>query len=976
MFKILSPIFLFTTISVSGAIALFTSYVPAKSHLKPKLETQVEKPTSQWVEEQMKSMTLEQKLAQFFMVACNSNKGEAHIAEVESLVKQNEIGGVIFFQGDTENLTGAISRFQGQSKIPLFVAIDGEWGVGMRISDVERFPYHYTMGAADDTLLTRKINQMIAQECRDLGIHINFAPVADVNSNPANPVIGFRSFGEFPRLVSRHVSAAVKGMESQGVMTSIKHFPGHGDTDVDSHYDLPVVNNSYAQINAIDFPPFREGIKAGAGSVMVGHLNIPSLDPSGLPTTLSKKVIQDFLKSEFGFQGLVVSDALRMKAIADNYGKTEAVVMAFEAGVDILLIPESVSEAIVELKKRVESGKISSDEVDRRCRKVLQAKYDYIVKPKSYKKFTASEQLLAKRQVYEKALTVLKNDNSNLPIQSFNNKIALVSIGTHSEELKQSLAHIPTIDFYHAYSGSEAKANFAAKMKEYDLVITAIHTSSVISTKDFGMPKSSNDWFNALPADKKDVLVLLGNPLACRKYSQILNFESVLIAYENHEITSERVGQFLQGAFESKGKLPQSINEEYKLGMGLELNATGRIKDSQPEEVGLDPRKLDRIDSIAMDGIRQGAYPGCQIAVVVDDKLVYHKAFGHHTYEDKQEVKLSDLYDIASITKIAASTTALMHLDSKDQFTLHTTLENYLPELTKGTSYASVRLKDMLAHQAGFTPWIPFYTSTLSNGNLRSDLYHKTKSADYQLEVTPNLFLKNSYVDTMYKTILSTGLKAKSYKYSDVGYYFVKKIVEKQSGESFENYLRNEVYLPLGLGMCFNPLQYYSKNQIAPTEMDKIFRKELVHGTVHDQGAAMMGGVGGHAGLFSSARDLAQLMQLFLKKGKIAGKEYIESKVVEEYTGYQFAPSSRRGAGFDKPLVSGSGGPCYDGCSKSSYGHSGFTGTLVWTDPEYNLTYVFLSNRVYPDAENWKILKLGTRTEIQAVIYEALRARK
>lgn len=977
MKRILSPIFVSIALSVSGALALFTSYAPSEFKvLTAKKLSEQRVAYSPWVEEQIKKLTIEEKIGQFFMMASNSNKGENHFVELEQMITDHKIGGVIFFQGDRVNLKEAIDRYQAKANLPLLIAMDAEWGVGMRLTGEERYPYNYTLGAADDTRLTREIGAMIAQECRELGIHVNFAPVADVNSNPANPVIGFRSYGEQPRLVARHVAASVVGMESQGVMTSIKHFPGHGDTDVDSHYDLPVVNNTYNQINAIDFAPFRAGVNAGTGSVMIGHLNVPALDPTGTPTSLSKRVIHDYLKGELEFNGLVISDALRMKAVADRYGKTEAVVMAFEAGIDILLIPESLGEAIDAIKEKVLSGAISQEVLNDRLRKVLQAKYDYIISPKNYKKYSNGEKILAKRALYEKAFTVIKNENDHLPIRRFDQKIAIVSIGSHVEPLHEVLKLQGEIDLYHAYSGYEAKKSFLNKLNDYDLVVTIVHTSSVLSGNKFGLPKSVEEWINAVPSEKKDILVLMGNPLAIRVQKELETFESIVIGYENHEITNERMGQFLLGGIESSGKLPVTVNEDHKFGAGLKVAYTGRLKDSQPEEVGIDPAKLSEIDTIVWKAIKDHVFPGCQIAVAKDGKLFYHKAFGKHTYEGDQETKLTDLYDIASITKVAASTTALMTLESKDLFTLDATLENYLPELTRGTSYASVRLKDMLAHQAGFTPWIPFYKHTMINGDLRNDLYSKVKTDEYSVQVTPGLYIKPQYADTIYQTILKNSLSAKKYKYSDIGYYFIKKIVEKQSGAPFEDYLNKEIYRPLGLHMCYNPLRFYSNSMIAPTENDLIFRKEQIHGTVHDQGAAMLGGVGGHAGLFSNARDLAQLMQLFLNKGTIAGVNYIEPKVVEAYTGYQYYPSNRRGAGFDKPVTSGTGGPCYEACSKSSFGHSGFTGTLVWTDPEYNLTYVFLSNRVYPDAENWKIVKEGIRTEIQRVIYEAIKASK
>ena len=981
MRRYLSPIILFASLSFAGTAYFYSGDVSAVEtsvveEIKDEQETKeviFEVETNAWVEEQLSKMTLEEKIGQFFMVASSSNKSEEHFRNVDSLIVRDKVGGVIFFQGDRHNLRAAIERYQSEAEIPLLIAMDAEWGVGMRLFGEERFPYNYTIGAANDIELSEKIGAMIGQECRELGIHINFAPVADVNSNPNNPVIGFRSFGESPKLVGKHVAATVKGMEGQGVMTSIKHFPGHGDTDVDSHYDLPVVNNSYTQINAIDFFPFRSGINAGASTVMIGHLNVPALDDSGTPTSLSKRVIHNYLKGELGFKGIVVSDALRMKAVADRYGATEAVVMAFEAGIDILLIPESVAKAIDAISSKVESGEISSDEIDRRCRKILMAKYKHIIAPKQFKKYTESEREFVCRNLYEKAITVARNDKGLLPIDNFDKKIAVVSIGSHTDEFDDALSLMGDIDFFHAYSGFEAKKKYLSKLADYDVVLTSVHTSTVLTKNNFGIPKSLSEWISAVPDQKKDGLILFGNPLALRKMAGQQSFETVVLAYENNVTVQERVAQLIFGTYPTNGRLPISVNEELSRNSGLELPSTGRLKVSSPEELGIDPLLLSGIDSVAENGIRKKAFPGCQILVAKQGQIIYNKAFGYHTYNKELPVKTSDLYDIASITKIAASTAALMKLQSEAKFDLKSRIENYLATETAGTSYSNIYLKAMLAHQAGLHPWIPFYTNTLEAGQLRKDIYSTTKKDDFVIPVTERLYMRKDYIDSMYAQILRKPIKARKYKYSDVGYYFVKKIVEKQSGKAFDNYLMDEFYKPLGLKrMRYNPTDFYDLSEITPTENDTIFRKQLIHGTVHDQGAAMMGGVGGHAGLFSNAHDLAQLMQLFLRKGEIGGCEYFLPEIVDQYTSYQYYPSNRRGAGFDKPVINGNGGPCSNLASKSSYGHSGFTGTLVWADPEYDLIYVFLSNRVYPDAENWKIIKMNIRTEIQDIIYKAI----
>ncbi len=929
---------------------------------------------NQWIESQLSRMTLKEKIGQFFMVAAYSNRGEAHLASIDSLISNNKIGGLIFFQGERENLISSVDRFQKKSEVPLLIGMDAEWGTQMRLFGEDRFPYNYTVGAADDFKLTEEIAAMIGQECREMGIHMNFAPVADVNSNPNNPVIGFRSFGENPSKVGGHVAAAVRGMENQGVLTSVKHFPGHGDTDTDSHLDLPIVNNDLSHIDAIDFSPFRAGIKAGTSSIMVGHLNVPALDSTGTPSSLSAPTIKGYLQGKLGFKGLVISDALNMKAVADRYGKTDVVVKAFEAGCDILLFPESVGDAIQAIENKVAAGDISEEELNQRCKKVLKAKYNAIINPKQLKKYNEFDLQLTKRKLYESAITVLKN-NEVFPIQRFDQKIARVSIGSSAYSLKNSMDLVTPIDHFHFYTVKEAQERLKDTLSDYDIIITTLHSNTVRSRNNYGLPEGWKEWLNELPSAKK-ALVLFGNPLALADFDDS-NLDAVIVGYENHPILHDRMGQFLMGTFESKGKLPMTVNSKYPREAGLKVQWSGRLKESQPEELGISRDKLMEIDRIVNEGIAAEAFPGCQIVVAVEGKVIWRKSYGYHTYDKKRPVRDDDVYDIASITKIASSTASLMKLNSEGKFSLDNRLVNYLPELTQGTGYSNIRLRDMMSHQAGLVAWIPFYKATLDGYRPSEQWYSTEMDSVHQNQVTGNLFMKADYTDSIYSRILSTPLKSRKYKYSDLGYYFVRKIVQEQSGKTLDEFTMDEFYRPMGLKyMRYKPLDYFPKWKITPTENDTIFRKELIHGYVHDPGAAMIGGVGGHAGLFSNAGDLAALMQLFLNEGNYGGVQYIKPSVVNEYTNCQYCPKNRRGAGFDKPTTNRRGGPTTSLASLKSFGHSGFTGTLAWADPVNDVNYVFLSNRVYPDAENWKIVSMNTRTEIQRVIYEAVNSAK
>lgn len=928
--------------------------------------------SNSWVDETIEQMSLREKIAQFFMVAVYPKQNEVHFRHVDSLVTKHGIGGIIVFQGDRSQAQAVIERFQSKSKIPLLTAMDAEWGPSMRLSDEPRFPYAMTIGAANDAKLSEHIGALMGQECRELGIHLNFAPVADVNSNPNNPVIGFRSFGENPRKVGTHVAALVRGMEGQSVLTSIKHFPGHGDTDTDSHKELPLVNNSYLQIRAIDFVPFKDGIDAGASTVMIAHLNVPSLDSTGTPSSLSKPIIHGYLKGELGYNGLVVSDALGMKGVANKYGKTEVVVKAFEAGCDILLMPESVVKAIDAIEAKVNAGEISEQDIDIRCKRVLAAKHKAVIAPKEMKTYTESERDLYRKLVFEKAITVLKNDNKVLPINRFDKKIAVITVGKYTGSVRPAIDKVTKVDHFSYLTGSEALSKFGPKMNQYDMVISTLHAGSMRPSGNYKLPVGWKSWLAKLGTAKESALALFGSPLALKNVKEIDAIDAVAIGYENNTLMQDRMGQFLMGTFASSGVLPVTIDSRFKVGHGVKVPWGGRLKDSQPEELGINPKKLEAIDSIAMNGVRNGAYPGCQVAVAIQGKLIYQKSFGYHTYGKKQAVQNTDIYDIASITKVAASTLSIMKLNSEGTFNLAGTLGEYIPEVTKETAFKNIVLRQMLAHQAGLTPWIPFYTKTLVNNQLSPEFYAKFPSDSFNIKVADSLWIRGDYEEVMYNTMINSTLGPKRYKYSDVGYYFIKKIVEKQSGKSLDEYVKTEFYDPMGLQhIRYNPLNYFDRSQITPTENDQIFRKQQIHGYVHDQGAAMIGGVGGHAGLFSNAKDLASLMQLFLNKGYY-GQSYIKEQVIAEYTDCQFCSTNRRGAGFDKPVRSGKGGPSSNKVSLESFGHTGFTGTMAWADPQNGVNYVFLSNRVYQDAENWKLVKMDIRTKIQDVIYDAL----
>ncbi len=927
-----------------------------------------------WAEQKLAELTLEQKIGQFFMIAAYPSKGDAHMNEIEKTIKENGIGSVIWFPTTKENYLKYADKLQQSSSLPLFYALDAEWGVSMRMENETRFPYAYSIGAANDLALSEKLAEMMAYECSELGFQFNFSPVADVNSNPNNPVIGFRSFGEDPGLVGKQVAAFVKGFEKSGVYSSIKHFPGHGDTDKDSHFNLPTISKSVEELIHNDWIPFKEGIKAGATSVMVGHLNVPSLDSSGTPSSLSKPIIQDYLRGQLGFKGIIISDALNMKAVSDKYGKTEVAVKAFEAGCDILVYSENVKEAIQLIKKKVEKGEISEKEINERCLKLLKLKEKSFIKPVKGKSFTKGEEDWARNQTFEKSTTLLKNIENELPYSDLSRRTLHISVGTLPDEFISISNEYAPLDRIN-YSFQEVEKGITnLKTDEYQKVIVTLHATTVRSKDNFGIPKNIGPFLKSISSKCEVTLVLFGNPLALNQISDLTTTHAVIVAYENNKFVQNRVAQMIFGAIPFSGKLTSTINNEYHKGIGITTSYNGRLKFSQPEEVGVDPKKLEEIDLVINQAINDKAFPGCQIVAAVDGKIFFRKNYGSHQYDNRM-VENDDIYDLASITKVAASTTALMKLQSEGKFTLDKKLSDYLPNLTSDYPMGQLKLREMMAHQAGLKAWIPFYKQTQIDGKLNPEWYTKNATKNYS-QVANNVFIKSQYADTIRKIILSQPLGPKKYLYSDLGYYFVKAIIEQESGKNLDQFLFDEVYSKMGLHYTtYNPLNTIKPDKIVATEDDKIYRNQLITGYVHDPGAAMIGGVGGHAGLFSNATELAAIFQMFLNKGNYGGIQILDPKVISEYTKVQYS-GNRRGAGFDKPVLVKGGGTCDESSSFESYGHSGFTGTVAWADPKNGLNYVFLSNRVFPDAENKKLISMGTRSKVQKILNEALKNKK
>lgn len=950
-------------------------------------QKEVNELAEKWVDSVFNELSPEERLGQLFMVAAYSNKGEDHIEQISNLVSEYKIGGLIFFQGGPVRQARLTNSYQSLSRVPLFIAMDAEWGIAMRLDSMVAFPRQMTLGAIQDDQYIYRMGKEIADECRRLGMQINFAPVVDINSNPRNPVIGVRSFGEDKENVARKGIAYMRGMQDRFVLSNAKHFPGHGDTDSDSHYSLPVILKDRNQIAETELYPFKKLINSDLKSIMVGHLHVPSYDDTrDLATTLSGKVVNTLLKSELGFKGLVFTDALNMKGVANYYKPGEVELKALLAGNDVLLFAEDVPLAMKRIARAIKKGEISQEEIDLKARKILWAKYwsglssgSGVAVENLTNDLNGDKKKALILDLYRNALTLVKDERAFVPVRVLDTtRFASVAIGVGKNNIfQQTLSKYASFNHYSISDKDAAESVYADLLNELKgegVVIVGIMGTSLWSSRNYGISEKTIDFVRRLQQQNQRVIVaVLAPPYSLRYFS---DSESLICAYEDNEFTRSLVPQAIFGAFGMNGRLPVSVGDKFPLGGGIETSTLYRLQYAFPENAGIDSKTLAKIDSIVLKAIADKATPGAQVFVAREGKVVYEKSFGFLSYEKEAEVTDKTIYDIASITKVAGTLQAIMFLYDRGEFSLDKKASYYLPEL-KGTNKEDLEMKDILTHQAGLIPFLPYWKKTLDTTGFMAAFYNCARSDTFPNQVCEGLYSSASIEDSLWQwTIQSDLLKRKKkekypYTYSDLGFYILKRIAEKLLNQSIDSFMRQNYYIPLGLTtMMYKPAEKFSLDRIAPTENDLLFRKKLIRGNVHDQGAAMMGGVGGHAGLFSNARDVGVLMQMNLQNGYYGGLRYFLPETVGVFARKQF-DKNRRGLGWDKPEPDGNG-PTSDFASPRTFGHTGFTGTAAWADPDQNLVYVFLSNRVYPDVSNTKLIRGNVRTAIQDVIYKAI----
>jgi len=854
--------------------------------------------------------------------------------------------------------------------------------------DAISFPKQMTLGAIDDNNLIYEMGEEIAAQLKTIGAHVNFAPVVDVNNNPANPVIHNRSFGEDKFNVATKAYAYMKGMQDAGILACAKHFPGHGDTDVDSHYDLPVINHNFDRLQSTELMPFRVLTQLGVGSIMTAHLFVPAIDDwQNRPTSLSVKAIKDLLINDMGFKGLIFTDGLEMHGVAKHFEPGHMEVEALFAGNDILLLPIDIDKAVVSIKEALDEGVLKIADIDLKVAKILKAKHQLGLDkrpvisnlsgiPKNVNNHSAKA---IKTKLYEKAITLVKDQNNTLPINnSASLKIASLSVGSLSKTSFQkrldSFGAISHFNIGKKFGDGEKKA-LLQKLAPYDLVLIGLHDMSIYASKDYGLGPDVYNLLFALDTQNKTVVNVFGTPYALKNLQSLPN---LVMAYEDDPMMQDLSAQAIFGSIGYEGELPVSIQPFFESGSGIKRAGFNRLGFATPESVGIDSDTLLLIDSIVEKMIKTEAAPGCQIMGVKDGKIFFNKAYGKHDYKGSQKVELNDIYDVASVTKILSTSLAMMKLYEQGEINLLNPLKSYLPDIDTSNK-GDLIIEDVLAHHAGLPAWIPFYINTVETKNKKVspkyEYYRSIASDSFNLPVAKDLYLRYDMEDSIRHRIYGCSMREKrDYRYSDLGFYIFKDIIERKTLMPLDQYMDQAFYQPMGLKKTgFNPLNRIDPASIVPSEKDKYFRNQIVKGYVHDMGAAMLGGVAGHAGLFSNSIELAALMQMLLNGGSYNGIQFLLPETVEKFT-KRFPRSTRRALGFDmKELNEDKKLNMSELASASTFGHLGFTGASVFADPEKNFIYIFISNRTFPTMENRKFGRENYRPKIQSVFYQAMK---
>lgn len=878
-------------------------------------------------------MSLREKIGQLFFIPANgyfrSEDNETY-RELVAQIEDHHIGGIIFFRGNIYGQAVLTNKLQKISEIPLWITQDMEYGAAMRVEGTTRFVPAMGVAATQNPEYAYWKGKVTAHEARALGVNQIFAPVLDVNNNPENPVINVRSFSGDPQTVAAFGQQFINGVESEGLIATAKHFPGHGDTDTDSHISLPTINHNYSRLDSLELVPFRSAINNGLQSVMSAHIAFPKISKTPqIPGTLDEFVLNRILMDSLNFKGMVVTDGLEMKGIASNFSPGNAVVRALHAGADLMLLSPDLATAVNEVEKAVQQGIITEDRIDQSVRKLLAWKKHHglfdrktIDIDQLSSLINIRENRLITNEISRKSLTLLKNDANLLPVRAEEYpKVMVLSIaddesGSTGASFARSIrVYHPDVTFHvlDKRTGVEEKKEILQDARESDLLILGSFIY-VRSGQSVQISPEQMQLLNELP-QKPSVLVAFGNPYVVR---DLPDSDAQLMAWSARSNQIQAATPALFGGTKIGGRLPIEIPGMYPMGHGIDLPQTA-IRFDEPETVGISSDGLRKIDTIMNDAVFDSTFPGGVVAVVKDGVIAYRKAFGYHTYDKLKKVSETDIYDLASLTKVVTTTTSIMKLMDEGKVKSNDRISKYFPEFRDGEKQ-KITIRNLLLHNSGLPPFRVYIDSLQSEAEI--------------IQAIKNEPLIND--------------PGEEYVYSDLGFILLGEIVEQVTGTPLDVYARKTFYYPLGMSSThFNPKAKgdWISNKIPPTEIDTVYRQMKIHAEAHDERAWYMNGVAGHAGLFSSASDLAIYAQMLMSEGWYAGKQYLKPETIQTFTKRQSSQSDR-GYGFDHKSEGFSSAGTLT--SLSTFGHTGFTGTSLWIDPEKDVAIIMLTNRTFP----------------------------
>jgi beta-glucosidase-like glycosyl hydrolase/CubicO group peptidase (beta-lactamase class C family) len=947
---------------LSLAILLIATTLPAQVPTTLYEQANRERMT-QWVDSVFARMTLDDKVGQLFMPIVESTPGWRN--RVAGYIRNQRVGGVLFSRGTLVQQAEATNFFQSIADIPLMIALDGEWGLAMRLTDAPRYPRNMIVGAIQDPEILWRYGYEVARQCREMGIHVNFAPTIDVHTNPQNPVIGTRAFGECPQTVAWQGIAYSRGLEAGRVMATGKHFPGHGDTDTDSHYVLPTITHDLARLDSVELLPFREFVNAGLSGVMVGHLDVPALNTNGIPSSLCPHIVTDLLKNDMGFTGLTFTDGMAMLGVSNQPNKS---VRALLAGNDIVLGVVNQPAEFASVRQAVIDGIISEEMLEEKVRRVLSWKFILGVHEFTpietrglVQRVNSPEAELVQRMIYDGAMTLIKNNDDLIPLTGLDRtRIASVAIGAPTgntfQRYLRKYADVST------FQAANVAAVSGLNLHDFDLTIFSIHANNISETA----------VLQDLIRDKNAVLVLFTPPTRLDSFRvSTTNANAVLVAHDNTDFAQRSAAQGIFGGIAMSGRLPVSAGG-FSSGTGIETPKT-RLSFSIPEAVGIPSEKFEAIDRIVLEGVEQRAFPGGQVLVAKNGVVIYNRAFGNFDHGAGAEVTLETVYDLASITKVAATVPAIMKLFDQQKIRLQDPISRFVPE-TRGSNKANLNIRTLLMHESGLVPFIPFHNSAIDRSSSANrfipGLLSTQRSDIYRFQVANGVYASQRMHDQILREIIDSNLRNRGrYRYSCLNFILLKKAIENIAETDLHTFVQQNFFRRLGAtSTTFNPLNYMSIDLIPPTENDPTFRRQHIRGHAHDESAALFGGISGNAGLFSSATDLAKFAQMLLNGGKYGGERFLSEETVRLFTATR-SGVSRRGLGFDKTEPRFSTSPTSPSTPLEVFGHTGFTGTSLWIDPTNNLIYIFLSNRVNPSRSPNRLNSLNIRERIQEELY-------